>query len=285
MSHRNILPAFVFAVLLTGFSSIRAQQVTVTTSTIGVSDSFYEHFNIGWGFRRSGPGGSMFFRFGGPNSAIPPFGGYNPNADFRFGMAQSWGNGGLNFGISAGSGSQRTITMDSASVTTLNGVPASVRSTSLRPFVVGIIPVVGDFPLVYYPELPFQSPSPPVLISPLAGRLERLRYAQQNPDTVPAAEPERADVGGTQPEGAGSSSSLSSTAQQGDISVLEIRRQQAGENAELQRELASLIDEARAAEKSGQKGIARLRYKQAAAKASGERRRELLDLAARVGAE
>src|SRR6185436_3896146 len=86
-----------------------AQMVHVGTPLIGVNDSFYEHINIGWGLR----GRNWFMNFGGPNSVIPAFGGYDPNNDFRFGV------GGPNgfFNLAASQGSNRSITMSAPSVT------------------------------------------------------------------------------------------------------------------------------------------------------------------------
>jgi hypothetical protein len=260
------------------------QQVTVTTPLVGINDSFYEHFNIHWGLQRSWPGGSWFMNFGGPNSVIPPFGGYDPNNDFRFGVATRGSGFSGFFGLSASQGSNRTMTMVAPSVTMMNGVPGQVFSGSIRPFVTGLIPVVGDYPVVPYAPYPqFIAPGQPVVTSPLAERLERLRA---EPPPAKRTEPNAADalVLGGAAEGSAPVAVRggSSSAERGDISVAEIRRKQALEDEEKQRELAQLIEEAQAAEKAGQLGVARVRYRQAALRATGDQRRQLLETVAKL---
>ena len=51
---------------------------------------------------------------------------------------------GFNFGQS----SSQTITSSSASVTTMNGVPGGITSRTVRPFLTGLIPVVGIYPSI-----------------------------------------------------------------------------------------------------------------------------------------
>lgn len=280
MSRIGVSSGWALVLVLASVEQLAAQQVTVRTPMIGVQDGFYEHFNVGWGFRSRSPRGGMFFSFGGP--ALPPFGGYDPNADARFGFAQRWGNGDLFFNFTAGAGRRSTMTMTAPSVTMMNGVPGSIRDVTLRPFVVGLVPVVGDYPL--YPMLPTYSAAPPVLISPLAGRLERLEFEQSHGRAPQASvEEERVDAGeGEMPAPAITPSSHTSTAERGDVSVAEIRREQAARQSAKQREVQQLIEEAQVAQRSGQLAIARVRYKQAAAKADGEQRRQLLELAQRL---
>ncbi len=266
---------------------VTAQQVTVSTPLIGINNSYYEHINLGWGFHGGGRGGSWFMNFGGPNSVIPPFGGYNPSNDFRFGLGNNGNGGGFHFNLTASQGSNSTLTMAAPSLTMMNGVRGQFFSGSLRPFVTGLIPVVGDYPvMVPYAEYPtFASPSPPVLISPLAERLERLRH--ESPSRVKPARPGEAEdalvlSGDAEKSAPIAASSSPSSAERGDISVAEIRQLQALEDQAKRNELARLIEDARAAERAGQLAVARVHYQQAAARATGDQRRELQESLAKL---
>ncbi len=54
--------------------------------------------------------------------------------------------GTLNFNF--GQSSSRSSVSTSAGVTTLDGYPGSIFSGTIRPFVIGFTPVVGDYPVV-----------------------------------------------------------------------------------------------------------------------------------------
>src|SRR5688572_17552915 len=108
---QRCLVLLVAAACLNSLPAAAQQQVHVSTPLIGVNDSFYEHINIGWGLSRTGPRGGWFMNFGGTNSVIPPFGGYDPNNDLRFGFANNGNGGGFFFNLAASQGSNRSITM------------------------------------------------------------------------------------------------------------------------------------------------------------------------------
>jgi hypothetical protein len=267
------------------------QQVHVSTPLIGISDSYYEHFGVGWGWRQAGPRGGWFMNFGSPQSVIPPFGGYDPNQDFRVGF----GGRNFQFSLAASQGSNRTLTMAAPSLTMMNGARGQIFSGSIRPFVTGVIPVVGGYPVVPYPAYPAYPPgvaspyaaySPPVFHSPLVERIERLRHEGELRRAAGAkADGEDLLVLGEEapPEPAAFLPAAGpSSAERGDISLAEIRRLQASEDAERQRELDRLIETARAAERAGELGVARVHYQQAAARASGEQRKELLAALAKL---
>lgn len=262
--------------------SLVAQQINVGTPLIGVNDSFYEHINIGWGMRHRGQGGSWFMNFGGPMSAIPAFGGYDPNADLRFGF----GNSNFQFNMAASQGSTRSMTMSAPSVTMMNGAQGQFFSGSVRPFVTGLIPVVGGYPVVPYGTYPYPASSPLVYSSPLVERLERLRHHSSSPTASAGASKPGDDLilgpDGDEDVGVVVASGAPSSATRGDISVAEIRRQQAHEDEAKRREIQMWIDEAQAAERNGQLGVARVRYQQAASQASGEQRRQLLESLAKL---
>jgi hypothetical protein len=211
--------------------------------------------------------------------AIPPFGGYDASNDFRLGFARNGNGSGFHFNLAASTGNNRSITMDAPSVTMMNGARGQVFSGSIRPFVTGLIPVVGDYPVMvpYAPYQGYGAPAgAPVLVSPLAERLARL---QSEPGGVAgaAADSDRDLVlsGESEPAPAVSSGS-SSSASRGDLSLAEIRRQNAAEDEAERLKLAALIDEGQAAERTGKLGAARAFYLQAAAKATGKERTELL---------
>lgn len=283
---RQILLAVgVFAAISSAADDTQAQQVTVTTPLIGVNDSYYEHINLGWGMHRRGPGGSWFLNYGGPMAAIPPYGGYVPGNDFRFGMGTSGFGGGAHFQLSAAQGSSRSMTMVAPSVTMMNGARGSIFSGSIRPFVTGLIPVVGDYPvMVPYAEYPQFGSPPPMLVSPLVDRIERLRAAGGMPARAGTPVADDALVldgaeGEAPPAAVGSADS---TAARGDIGLAEIRRLQAAEDAARRAVVDRLVAEARQAERDSQWGVARVRYRQAAEEAHGAERQKWLDAAAKL---
>ncbi len=246
----------------------QAQQVYGSTPLVGASDSFYESFGIDWGFSRRWRNGYMFFNRGGANTSVPPFGGYNPNSDARFGWGTRGNNGSAYFNLHAGQGSNRTITSAAPSLMFSNGAVGSFQNVSVRPFVTGLVPVVGD-----------------MAVSPVEERLERLREqaAAQTPGAPAPSDAELLLGSATRQDGdraALPSSAMKSTrssAERGDISLAEIRRQQKElAPPDAAAELERLIQTAQLAEASGRWGAARIRYRQAADKASGELRQELL---------
>jgi len=116
---------------------IAQEQITASTPFQSISDSFSENLGIGFGF--SGRG--FFFNNGGSAGATAPFG--PPPAGATFGGGGRIGN--LNFGWNAfaDQGSSRSMVMESPSLTVMNGAGGFISSGSLRPFVMGIVPVVG----------------------------------------------------------------------------------------------------------------------------------------------
>jgi hypothetical protein len=166
-------------------------------------------------------------------------------------------------------------------------------SGSIRPFVTGLIPVVGDYPFIPYAPAPytmyppFAAASAPVYTSPLADRLERLRaekLAGGKKDEVGDGKDDLV-LGGAEPEkpaAAVAGGSTVSSAARGDISIAEIRRLQAADEEAKRQELESLIEEARIAEQNGHLGVARVRYQQALRRATGDQRKELQESLAKL---
>jgi hypothetical protein len=275
-----------------------AQQVQVTSPLQTINDSFYENFGFGGiNMGRSGPRGGWFLNTGPATSTPPPFGGYDPAADARFGM-QFGGPFGLGFNMLAGQGSTRSNTVTAPTIVIPNGGTGSIFSGSVRPFVTGVIPIVGNAP--YGPMMPMV-PQPSV--SPLAQRVAQLQQQQEatqaaggaDPDPAPAIQPAMpardADPlvmrGGQVQAPAGRPAApapaSASTANHGDLSVAEIRRQQAAQDTARQEEIQVRIEKARGLEEAGKPGQAKIYYQQAATRADGELKKQLLEKVQSLG--
>lgn len=131
-------------------------QIHTANRGTSVTDSFHEYTGVNWGLNFGNPNGSGSrtfggFQFGAP--AIPPFGGYNPNSAARFGFGRT-GNPGFHFGLTMSSGSNRSLVSNGVSTTSLNGIPSSIFSGSVRPFITGYTPIIsggGYYPNYGYP--------------------------------------------------------------------------------------------------------------------------------------
>jgi hypothetical protein len=248
-----------------------AQQVNLDAPFNSIGHSFYEQVGVRWGL--SGKG--WFFNFGGPGPAgvAPAFGGFDPNAGANFGVG--FGGKGFNgfFSLSAGQGSSTTFGSASPSVTVMNGQTGFFADTQQRPFVTGLVPVVGS-PIYVPPVFPPYAPPQSVLH-------ERIGRLQAGEGSAPSA---------AAPEAASSSApSESSSAERGDLSVAEIKARKAAErsarDAALAEEIAVLIEKANGKIEAGQSGVAKLYLQQAARRASGEQRAEIQARIERLDAE
>lgn len=183
---------FIAATFILGFSiSASAQQVVVSTPFQSINDSFYENIGMTWGWNRMRPDGSGFF-FNGPGAALPPFGNHDPNSDGRFGFARTGRNGSGFFNFTFGQGNSRSITSTTPSVVVPNGYGGSISDTTQRPFVTGIIPVLGFRPPV---------PMVPTYTSPLGAtreqiyqNVQRIRSEQLNERAADHREQEKEDA-------------------------------------------------------------------------------------------
>jgi len=251
MAHRLAIPAalvcwFVFA------SSGHAQYSVISAQQNGVGDSFFENIGVSFGAQF---GNNGFFNFGGP--APPPFGGGGGGGGANFGFQAGDPNGtNFRFNLFADQGSSRTLTSNTASVTVPNGGTGSIFSGSLTPFVTGIVPVVGQ-------------------TSPVLERYHRLmqqgglrEYAEER-GYVPA-EPDADEGGGGLRLGA-------SSAERGDLSIAEIRRQQVLEEEQVRSELLALVADAERCIGEGNLGAARVYLQQAARRASGSEKEAILN--------
>lgn len=250
-----------FSLLCLG-SSVHAQDILVSTPLNRLSDSYYEAMGVHWGFQFGGPSSQVFgfFNQGSAGSAIPPFGGYDPNASARFGFNSVNSNGsGFSLGLEMGKGSSRTMTSASPSVVVPNGGTGSIFDGSFRPFVTGVIPVVGnpgDLVEPYVP--PYQPPQS------LGKRWSDI--LSPSTESRPARTSESTSA---------STRVENSSAQRGDLSVAELKAHRAAEVSQTQSELDTLIAEAEGFEQEGKYSRARTAYRKAIKRAEGRQRYDL----------
>ncbi len=231
-------------------SEVRAQQINTSTPFIGVSDSYFERMGVNFGF--SIPGGrgngsrivgwngvnttpNINFNQNGFGSAVPPFGGYDPNASARFGFSRvNPGGGGFSLGFEFGKGSTRTLTSTTPSLTTQNGFGGSIGNGSFRPFVTGVIPVVSNNGSNF---------------DPYGGRVAALPAPRTNAVTA-AIQSGQLNLGGpvqnAEPsyDGPISYANENSTANQSDISVAAIKARRAAAESRARVQLEKLLEDA-----------------------------------------
>ena len=94
----------------------------------------------------------LTFRQGGFTSAIPAFGGFDAATAGNFGFA-ILSDLEMFFFMEAAQGDQRTNVLQAPRVTMFDGQFASINDTVQRPFVTGLIPVVGDFAVAQQPVI------------------------------------------------------------------------------------------------------------------------------------
>ena len=105
------------------------QNVTLNESRVGYAESF----GTDWAIRGNG----FALGFGGP-PLLPPFGPQVPSSRIGFGGPKG------HFSLFGGQASSSSISSTAASVTSLNGMPASIQDQRLVPFVTGLTPIVGS---------------------------------------------------------------------------------------------------------------------------------------------
>jgi hypothetical protein len=280
----RIAIAVVFS--LFAFTTASAQQVTVGSPFINVGDSFFE--SIGLGFSLGFPGNG--FTGGGVSSDIGPsrivgfnpfpvawpggggFGAFDPGAGASFG----WGfrgdgfRGGFN--LAAAQGSSRNLSATAGSLTVTNGVPGFFAATTQRPFVTGLIPVVGDYGGGIAPAFGPAAlmPMPTSRTSVVRERIGRLK-AGERPAPIRSAiaggaagDHEAGEAVSNDANGFHTRlrSAQGSSAGRSDLSVAEIRRQRATQDDSVDVELAELRRMAAAATAAGKPHVARIYQQQ-----------------------
>jgi hypothetical protein len=253
-------------IVVTGFAGTGlGQQAQVTLPSHRLNEGFFERIGVGWHFESTRPNSRMFFNYPGLNSAVPFFGGWDPATDARFGFAGRRGNTRFGFNMALQQGSSRTMIGSASSVMVPNGGSGSISSTTLRPFVTGWIPVVG------------QQFRPPLLLPPAwqsrTAELSRSPVGRKKPRILKSVDDAPLRISNREPR----TNSSITTATRGDESVAEIRRNQLLQDQARLQEVEELVERARGAEQAGKLGVARIYYQQAANRSTGELRTLLLE--------
>lgn len=215
-------------------ATLHAQQTHVGTPLQTAGHSFQENIGSRWGVQGNG----WFFNFGGPA----------PQAN----LGGGFGGGGFQGGwrLTAQQGSNTSLGSASPSVTVMNGGMGYFSDTVQRPFVTGLIPVVGNMPSA--PSLPLIGGN---AVNPVHERLARLEA-----EGPLAARPKPATVAPIARAGAATGPS---SADRGDLGVAAIRAQQAAETSAKEEEIAGYLAKARSFEAAGKPGLARIYYQMA----------------------
>ena len=270
--------------------SVQAQMIRSSLPFTRVNNSWYERLGIDFGFHLRGSGGNpladnargvygygpggqilpnITFSQGSVNSAIPPFGQYDPGADATFGYNVRNGSGGYHLGFRFGKGSNRSITNTTPVLMTRNGTTGSLFNGTANPFVTGIVPVVGNGANAI-PDMRTAN-----WVSPLEMKLRQLHMDQQSgyAPTQTSSQSARSD---STPRHYGNADS---TANRGDLSVKEIKRLRSLQNQSAQEsqnaQVNSWVAKADKALASGKDGAARSYLRTAIRYASGNRKGEL----------
>ena len=147
-TRHTTLAAGLLAILAVAAPS-QAQQFTAATPFHTLHDSFFENQSITWAGNYRG----VNFSFGSAALSTPQFGTPNNSAGLttNFGYFNKYGQ--IAFGLNFGQGSNQTSVTQTPSVTLMNGQQAFVSDTSQTPFVISVIPVVGDFAAAQQPVI------------------------------------------------------------------------------------------------------------------------------------
>ncbi len=281
----------------------RLQGTSVVTSVPfqTLNDNYFERIGLNFGFSLRGggnivgldpfgnptPNGNIDFRQGSFGSAVPQFGGFDAATQATTGFSIGKGGNFFDFGIALAQGNTRSNVTQAPVVNGMDGFPASVSDTSVRPFVTSVIPVVGGM----RSPVPNWPPVHNTTISPLQHTIQQY-YQQQAMRKGATVKPRHDPVAAAAfranaamaPEDKIAlklAESRSSSAGHGDLSVAEIKRRKAAldgaKNAVEQQEVLATIAQAQRAEAAGKLGAARIYYQQAARQAKGELQQELLD--------
>jgi hypothetical protein len=267
-----------FSLLLCGVfgldGAVRAQNINTQTPFTSVNDSYYENFGVNFGFSIPGGrgNGSRVVGYGpqgqllpnlvfqnGSGGAIPRFGGYSPNSGATFGFGNRGANGGgFSLGFNLAQGSTRTSTTVVPSLTTQNGFGGSLISGQTRPFVTGVLPVVGGGFSNVRPGLgngfnsngaSYYQPDNGVTRALQSGQLDLTRPA------TPAPRPES-----SKPI---SYSDENSSALHGDLSVAQIKAERKRRLVVAKRQFDDALAEAKQLEENNELEAARAKYRQA----------------------
>ena len=264
-----------------------AQQVTTGSPFTRTGHSFFENFGSSWGISAPGSGSfrNFFFNFnGGP--AASPFGNPNNGAGARSGLG--YARGGLRFGINfhAAQGASSSIQNTTPTMTLTNGYPGFIADSAQSPFVISVIPVVGEGPWGDF------GASNTIRGRLLRGEIDLKQIGQSQTADLPLSHPQQAiappaapgpqqpvgqlKIGGGQPAAVDRPQTVVEQVAQAQgadpipASLAEIERQKAEFQAQQQAEAANYFERGKAAEAERKDNVARLYYKMAIRRAAGE---------------
>ncbi|MDA0658471.1 MAG: general secretion pathway protein GspD, partial [Planctomycetota bacterium] len=161
--------------LLDQLRRLQDLQVTIEVRFITLNDNFFERIGVDFDFNiddnvtrlpleDDGPAVTvgidnagnltpdldLQFTQGSFASAVPAFGQFDPNSAANFGFAVLSDIEAF-FVIQAAQGDTRTNVLQAPKVTLFNGQQASIQDQAQRPFVISVVPVVGDFAAAHQP--------------------------------------------------------------------------------------------------------------------------------------
>lgn len=242
------ISAIAVAVVFQAATVLSGQLINVQAPGQRSGDNFYDRTGVS--FDMFFPGSNRIFGFNGATvtpgitvtqgsaaTALPPFGGWDPNGDLRTGVIYGGGDFGFGLSIAAGKGNTRSLVSSSPSVTMFNGQSASIFDGETRPFVTSIGP--GQGASTGMGLLPVQLP--------------RLYVPPRIDQPISSLPPDY-----SRPE---------STAHSGAESISGIKSRKAAEKAAANEELAARIDneirDARAMVEKGSTGAASIKFRRA----------------------
>jgi len=310
-----------FAALVCAASTAWGQYSQITSPFNTVNNSFFERQGVGFNFglRTGGnligigrdgqptPNGDINFNQGGFGAALPPFGGFDNNAGGQTGFAINNGAGTFNFNFDFAQGNNRTLVNETPTIVLPNGGTGFVSDATVQPFVISLIPVVGQGGAIGNPymiahpyfDVPFSgapqqyfSPAGPSQVQRFLGDPQALRsltnsaarsdlahgeLARNELDrAVEALPPPRAEnpIARDLASAAGGNTAPS-TASLPAASVAAIRAGRSAENAAIQQQAARHLADGRRAEEEGKPGVARIYYQRGLKQARGKLRQQL----------
>jgi hypothetical protein len=237
MPHLKSCLSFVASLL--GLPALLSAQMVTTQSPLhSNTSSFYEHSHVGWSVHN--PHYFMNFNGGG---GTPPFGGYQPNA----GLSGGFGVNNTSFDFGFGQGASLNSTTVTPMLTTTSGYPGYLFIGSERPFVTGVVPVVGGGG--GFANVP--------AMGPLASRVATGQLkTEQGRIVVPKGE-----------------QAIQLPLRQANVARDEIppapRPAEIATSSNQQLSAAQYLEKALAAEKDGRAGVAKIYYQLAATKGEG----------------
>lgn len=143
----RVIFAFLICVWAIPASHSRAQMIHTATPFQSIGSSYSEGGSIAWSLQ----GNNWFANFGGAGPLLPPFGPVDPGGGIRGGLGFVGDDVSGSLRFQFGQSSHRSNVSTTPSLTLTDGVPGSISSGVLQPFVIGFTPVVGNYAMATAP--------------------------------------------------------------------------------------------------------------------------------------